>query len=852
MQVSFAQTITIYPTAATLTGYSTAATNVTSTVSTVASGSATPRRAWAVFNLATLPPGASVTSCIFGYYQTASAGAGTPTLYNTHGYAGNITTLGVGTRYTTIATSPILYTATYLTTTGNHTLASTAAANAFVQANAGNFVSIATEVVTSTRSWTWTNGGGTASTTAINHKPYLQITYSCTGVSGVSASATPTPLCAGDILSLTGNATGASTYSWSGPGGFSSTQQSPVFTVTTTGTYTFTAFNALGCPTKATVPVTVNASPTVITGNLTPCLGTITTLGSTPVGTGVWSVSGSYGATISGSGVFTPGIAGTSQVTYTLPSTGCHRVANVTVLDTPTAIIGPPSVCTGATVSLNSSPGSGTWLSLSPSVVSIGSASGLANGLMQGTAVIKYTATNGCHTSRSLAVVLSPAPTITSSTGSFLLCPLLSLTLNNANSGSTWSESGGHVSVNPTTGFVTGLSVGVSTVSYGNKCGVTSVNITVTPPPPPITGVFSACVNQSSLVHDSVTTGVWSSNDMLIAAVGAGTGLVQGVSAGTTTITYTDVTGCVATTSFLVNPLPNTIGGSTFAVCYGTTISLLETTAGGKWSSQDSLIANIDSAAVVSGRAVGQTTISYTLPATGCYITAPVTVNPLPVPIAGNNSFCNLTSDSLSDVSLGGAWSSSNTGIASISPTGNVTGISGGSVTITYTLPTTCYAVRQITINPLPVPNVTYNSSTETFSTGTYYLTYQWYLSGVLVPGANSYNFSVFDNDIVTVVVTDTFGCRGTSVPYNMHTIGIQTPVASNSIAIRPNPASGWVHIESPVTVKAVITSIVGKIVLEQQNVEDIDVSQLTSGMYLISLFDNAGNKLKTEKLVKE
>ena len=121
-----------------------------------------------------------------------------------------------------------------------------------------------------------------------------------------------------------------------------------------------------------------------------------------------------------------------------------------------------------------------------------------------------------------------------------------------------------------------------------------------------------------------------------------------------------------------------------------------------------------------------------------------------------------------------------------------------------------------------------------------------------MVPGANSYNFSVFDNDIVTVVVTDTFGCRGTSVPYNMHTIGIQTPVASNSIAIRPNPASGWVHIESPVTVKAVITSIVGKIVLEQQNVEDIDVSQLTSGMYLISLFDNAGNKLKTEKLVKE
>ena len=86
------------------------------------------------------------------------------------------------------------------------------------------------------------------------------ITVLCTGPSGVTASISPTTACAGSLLTLTGSATGATSYSWSGPGGFTSTLQNPVITVTegNGGSYVFAAYNATLCPTYATASVTVS------------------------------------------------------------------------------------------------------------------------------------------------------------------------------------------------------------------------------------------------------------------------------------------------------------------------------------------------------------------------------------------------------------------------------------------------------------------------------------------------------------------------------------------------------------------------------------------------------------------
>lgn len=217
----FAQTtVTLYSTGAAgsfTTGSATSfGTRTDGAIVTTASGFFSSR-GYAVFDLGTLPPGITVTSCVIGFNDSGYNGTGTPSGWNTYGYAGDLSTVTVAaTLYANMVAGTSLSTATYGTAPGDRTLASSAASVGFIQAQAGNKVSIC-----------WTGGGSriysikgetgaAALTSPPNHAPYLQITYTCAGVSGVSAVAAPSPVCAGSTVTLTGNATGASTYSWSG------------------------------------------------------------------------------------------------------------------------------------------------------------------------------------------------------------------------------------------------------------------------------------------------------------------------------------------------------------------------------------------------------------------------------------------------------------------------------------------------------------------------------------------------------------------------------------------------------------------------------------------------------------
>lgn len=70
-------------------------------------------------------------------------------------------------------------------------------------------------------------------------------------------------------------------------------------------------------------------------------------------------------------------------------------------------------------------------------------------------------------------------------------------------------------------------------------------------------------------------------------------------------------------------------------------------------------------------------------------------------PITGLNRVCIGQTISLSDLTPGGTWSSSNTAIGTVSTTGVVTGISAGTADIYYTVGTDA-AMMAITVNPLP------------------------------------------------------------------------------------------------------------------------------------------------------
>ena len=74
------------------------------------------------------------------------------------------------------------------------------------------------------------------------------------------------PVCEGSPLTLSGGDNGMSTYAWSGPDGYSSADQSPLVSGSSTlsmdGTYTLTVTDGNGCTETASTVVEVNALPT--------------------------------------------------------------------------------------------------------------------------------------------------------------------------------------------------------------------------------------------------------------------------------------------------------------------------------------------------------------------------------------------------------------------------------------------------------------------------------------------------------------------------------------------------------------------------------------------------------------
>ena len=186
-------------------------------------------------------------------------------------------------------------------------------------------------------------------------------------------------------------------------------------------------------------------------------------------------------------------------------------------------------------------------------------------------------------------------------------------------------------------------------------------------------------------------------------SVGSASGAVTGASAGSSIIIYTLLTGCITTFPITVNTPPTAIGGPT-AVCIGNAITLTDGISTGTWSvTNASGTANITSGGIVTGLTTGTVLVSYSTLACNP-ATYPVTINPLPAAITGIGTVCFGSTISLSDVSPGGSWSSSNASVG-VSSTGAVSGLTAGSgSTITYMLPTGCYVTAPVNVDAIPSP----------------------------------------------------------------------------------------------------------------------------------------------------
>jgi len=539
-----------------------------------------------------------------------------------------------------------------------------------------------------------------------------RVTYTlptgCITVTIATVDPTP-PLPVGNQSICVGSST---TYTHAIPGGTwssSDTNVAKVFLGTglvvgmSVGVADITYTTIFGCSTS--ISITVNAVPPANTGTLYMCVNNSTTL-SNPFPGGKWYTQNSAIASVdSVTGVVTGIDAGTTHITYRMPS-GCAATSVVTVYPLP-VISGSVLVCPGVASTLTASPTGGLWTSSPTSVATIGSLSGVVMGVNAGTVNVTYILASTCQA--HITATVQPLPAVI--TGPTEVCQGSTIQLFNfTGGGGTWSSANPAIAtINTTTGVVTGVSPGTATITFtANTTGcVISTVITVNPLPGPITGPSVVCAASSVTLSSTPAGGTWSTTGHYT-TIGTGTGVVTGTSAGVDTVTYTLPTGCIRTSTVTVNPLPTPIAGDT-AVCHGNTITIFSGPAGGTWSTTSSIItltplaAGSDTATVV-GLTPGSAIVTYTLP-TGCSDTGIVIVNPLPGPIAGAMNLCVHDSTTLTNPTPGGTWSSENVYIATFVPgTGRLGTVSAGTVTVTYTLPTGCFITGVVTINPTPQP----------------------------------------------------------------------------------------------------------------------------------------------------
>ncbi|MES2702330.1 MAG: T9SS type A sorting domain-containing protein [Bacteroidota bacterium] len=658
---------------------------------------------------------------------------------------------------------------------------------------------------------------------------------------------------------------------------------------TLAGTYTVQAtVLSTGCISTMNDSAVIIVNPTpaafTVSGGGTYCVG----------GAGVdISLSGSEvgvdyqlytGGTATGSAVAGTGsaislglqtVTGTYMVIGTNATTGCADTmtggATVATTPLPDPITGPTQVCEMATITLANATAGGTWSSSDATVATINATTGVVTGVMAGTATMTYTIPTGCFV--TVTDTVNAIPVVAPITGTTSLCPGATTTLSNATAGGTWSSSDAAVATIDGAGVVTAVAGMTATISYtvggtlGCSASATTVfNVVPYPALSAIGGPIGVCIGGTATMTNTYTGGTWTSSDITVATIDPSTGVVSGVTGGSVTITYTatNTLGCSSTMTRIIDvsapPVVSPITGAG-TVCGGLTITLANATPGGVWASSNTTLATVGSTTgVVTGGAVGVVTISYTVTnSLGCGTTVTTTVNVGPVmPVigitpAGSATLCHgnpvnlVTSPTTTGITyqwaLGGTPIPGATMYYYVATTPGVYTVTIDNGTCTMTLPPK-------TVLGDPNPAIAYNTTGGYLFTGSF-STYQWFVNGMMITGATGAVHTPTTPGNYTVVVTDGNGCTDTSAMFPYMVSGITEAVNGADIRIYPNPAATTVNIEAAEAVNVIVMSIDGKIVLEGKNTTSIDVADLANGVYLIKVYDNNNQLVKTGKFSK-
>jgi len=543
-------------------------------------------------------------------------------------------------------------------------------------------------------------------------------------------------------------ASGATTYTWAPSTSLTATTGATVTaspTVSTTYTVTGTTGYCSG-----TTTATANPAPTFTSTVSAVCAAAPNntyTFTATPSGGTFYVVPGTGTATIgAASGVLTGTSAGTVTVSYV--KSGCSVTTPVTISPLPTvSVSGAQPYCNygGSPVALTVS-GTGTSYSWAPGASLDVTTGSVVNASPSSSTTYTVTSTLGSCSAKSTAVVPvhNQANLIDTTLGGGSTCipgtvPYFAWSVYGSTlaTGGTYSSSDTTVATVTSAGYVSGIGMGTATITYSDAYCLTQTM------PVRVNGYgFSIAVTPSSAnyctsggpVHlsvASITGGVTADTFAWLPNYAIDSPSYGNVNVSpAATVTYTvyatnNTSGCHSdTTITITNVTPAAITGGVTSMCSGQTTTWTDATGGGTWSSDGTGYATIDATSgVVTAVSVGTTVMTYTVAATGCYVTRSVTVNGTPTPSisASAGTLCLGSASSLT-ASGGSTYTWSPATYLSATTGGSVVSTPTAIGTTTYTVTATsaagCTATATQTVNAYVVPAIAVSPSSATICAG--------------------------------------------------------------------------------------------------------------------------------------
>ncbi|MBS1624623.1 MAG: T9SS type A sorting domain-containing protein [Bacteroidetes bacterium] len=610
-------------------------------------------------------------------------------------------------------------------------------------------------------SWSYSGPGGftafTRDTTLTNLQPsnsgsyiatYTDAGNGCSTTQTYNVTVSPYPtvnspvICGGQSATLT--ATGGVSYRWTTGQTSNPISVSPAHSTI----YGVTVTSAAGCTATATGTVWVNPAPAAAisaSGPTTFCAPGSVTLTASGGGNYLWST----GATTS---AITVSTSGTYTVTVTTPATGCTATASqvVTAGASPTASATSTTTCSHASATITAS-GGGTYLwSTGATTASLT----IASPATTTTYTVTVTNAAGCTASASGTITEDSA---TATVTNPAVCEGNVATMR-ATGGGTYLWSTGS-----TTDTIQSLTAGVYSVTVTDAAGcsaTTSGIITVNPIPTPSVNDTTICPGRTAkLTATGGSIYVWST--------GATTTSITTSTAGTYTVTATNMGSCTATASGTVTVAANPAAAvNNGVICSGNPATLTATGGTSYVWSTGAITASI------SASTTGSYTVTVTNAAT-CTATATSTVTAASYPTATVNSPSMCVGTSATLTASGGVSYLWSTGATTASITVSPASTTTYSVTVTNAGGCTASAVSTVTVNALPAASATGGpicsgtAATLTASGGTSYV---WSNSATTASTTTTVAGTYY------VTVTNASGCTATAS-------------ATATVAAKPTPA---------------------------------------------------------------